>query len=76
VYVGEGAEELVDVELDFEYGHGGLHLVEVAGSAVDGLGDVLLDQVEVDLVLLRDAGRLVFCATDVWEGALTRSPFE
>jgi hypothetical protein len=57
VYVGKGAEELVDVELDFEYGHGGLHLVEVAGGAVDGLGDVLLDQVEVDLVLLPEAGQ-------------------
>lgn len=52
VYVGEGAEELVDVELDFQDGHGGLHLVEIPRGAVDGLGDVLLHEIEVDLVLL------------------------
>ena len=56
MYVGEGAEELVDVELDLEYGHGSLHLVEVARGSVDGLGDVFLDQVEVDLVLLQEGG--------------------
>lgn len=55
VYVGESSEELVCVQLDLEDGHGGLHLVEVARGAVDGLGDVLLDQVEVDLILLGQA---------------------
>lgn len=50
--VGQGAEELVDVELDFENGHDGLHLVEVSGSAVDGLGNEFQDQVEVDFIFL------------------------
>ena len=27
--IGEGAEQLVDIQLDLEYGHGGLHLVEI-----------------------------------------------
>lgn len=35
--VGKRAEELVDVELDLENGHDGLHLVEVARCTVDGL---------------------------------------
>jgi len=36
VNVGQGAEELVDVELDFQHRHGCLHLVEVPRSPVDG----------------------------------------
>jgi hypothetical protein len=52
VYVGEGAEELVDVEFDFENGHGRLHLVEVARSAVDSLRDILEDEVEIDFIFL------------------------
>jgi hypothetical protein len=52
VDVGERAEELVDVELDFEDRHDRLHLVEVARSPVDGFGDEFEDQVEVDFVLL------------------------
>ena len=53
VDVGEGAEELVDVQLDLEDGHGGLELVEVSRSAVDGLGDEFEHEVQVDLIFLR-----------------------
>ncbi len=50
--VGEGTEKLVNVELDLEDGHGGLHLVEESRSSVNSLGNEFLDQVEVDLILL------------------------
>ena len=50
--VGERAEELVDVELDFEDGHDSLHLVEVARCSVDGFRDVLEHEVKIDFVLL------------------------
>jgi hypothetical protein len=53
VDVRQGAEQLVGVELDLEDGHGRLHLVEVPRRAVDGLGDELLHQVQVDLIFLR-----------------------
>lgn len=53
VDIGQGAEQLVGVELDLEDRHGRLHLVEVPRRAVDGLGNELLDKVEVDLVFLR-----------------------
>lgn len=52
VDVGEGAEELVNVELDLENGHDGLHLVEVARGTVDGLGNEFEYEIQVDLVLL------------------------
>ena len=52
VDVGEGAEELVDVQLDFEDGHDRLHLVEVARRPVDSLGNKLQHEIQVDLVLL------------------------
>ena len=52
VYVGEGAEELVDVELDFENWHCRLHFVEISRSTVNGLWDVLLHKIEVYLILL------------------------
>lgn len=52
VDVCEGTEELVYVQLDLESRHNGLHLVEIAGSAVDGLGHVFEDEVEVDFVFL------------------------
>lgn len=52
VDVGEGTEQLVSVQLDFQNGHGRLHLVEEARRAIDCLGDVFLDQVQIDLVLL------------------------
>lgn len=54
VDVGEGAEKLVDVELDLKDGHDRLHLVEVARSAIDGLGNKLEHEVQVDLVLLQN----------------------
>lgn len=52
VDIGEGAEKLVDVELDLEDGHDSLHLVEVARGAVDGLGNEFEDKIQVHLVLL------------------------
>jgi hypothetical protein len=53
VDVGEGAEELVDVELDFKDRHDCLQLVEVARGTVDGFGNELEDEVEVDFVPLQ-----------------------
>ncbi len=52
VDVCQGAEELIDVELDFEDGHDSLHLVEISGGAVHGFGDVFEDEVQVDFVFL------------------------
>lgn len=52
VNVGERAEELVDVQLDFEDGHNRLHLVEVARSTVHGLGNELKHEIQVHLVFL------------------------
>ena len=52
VDVGEGAEKLVDVELDLEDGHHRLHLVEITRRTVYGLGHKLKHQVEVDFVFL------------------------
>ena len=52
VYVCEGTEELVDVELDFKNWHGCLHLVEISGCSVDGLRDIFLYKIEVDFILL------------------------
>ena len=55
VYVCESAEKLVDVELDFEDGHGRLHLVEISRGTVNRLWDIFLYEVEVDLILLPDS---------------------
>ena len=52
VDVREGSEELVDVEFYFKDGHGGLHLIEVSGSAIHGLWNELLYQIEVNFILL------------------------
>ena len=52
VDIGERAEELVYVELDFEDRHNGLHLVEVARCTVHSLRDELEHKIEVHLVLL------------------------
>jgi hypothetical protein len=52
VDVCERSEKLVDEKLDFEDGHDGLHLVEVARSTVDGLWYEFENQVEVDFILL------------------------
>lgn len=50
--VGEGPEKLVDVQLDLENWHSGLHLVEKSRGSVDGLGDEFLHQVEIYLIFL------------------------
>ena len=50
--IGQRSEELVNVQFDFEYWHGGLHLVEVTGGSVDGFGDVFEDEVEVNFIFL------------------------
>ena len=52
VDVGKRAEELVDVQLDFEDGHNRLHLVEVARSTVHGLRNKLEHEIQVHLVFL------------------------
>lgn len=52
VDVGERAEKLVDVELDLENGHDGLHLVEIARSPVNGFRHELEYEVEVNFVFL------------------------
>ena len=54
MYVCEGTEELVDVELDFKDWHGRLHLVKISRGTVNSLGDIFLYKVEVDLILLPD----------------------
>lgn len=50
--VGQGAEELVDVELDLQHRHGCLHLVEVSRRPVDGLRNEFEDKVEVHFIFL------------------------
>lgn len=42
VNVGQGSEELVGVQLDLEYWHGGLGLVEEPGGTINGFGNELL----------------------------------
>ena len=54
VDVGERAEKLVDVELDLKDRHDRLHLVEIARSTIDGLGNKLEHEVQVNLVLLQN----------------------
>lgn len=52
VDVGQRAEQLVNVQLHLEDWHGGLHFVEEPRCTVDSLGDVFLNQVEIDFILL------------------------
>ncbi len=52
VDVGQRAEKLVDVDLDFQDRHRGLHLVEETRGTVNGLWDKFEYQVQVDLVFL------------------------
>ena len=52
VNVGERAEQLVNVQLDLEDGHGCLHFVKIAGRAVNGFRNEFEYEIEVDLVLL------------------------
>ena len=51
VDISERAEELVDVQLDFENGHDRLHLVEVARGPVDSLWNEFEHEVEVHFIL-------------------------
>lgn len=74
VDVGESAEELVDIELDFEVWHGGLHLIEISRGPVDSFGDVFLNQVEVDFILLQAIYQHLIYQARI--GGLTRSPLE
>jgi hypothetical protein len=57
VNVCQRPEQLVDVQLHFQHGHGRLELVEVTGCAVDGLWDILEDEVEVDFIFLFGGGK-------------------
>lgn len=52
VNVGQGSEKLVDVQLDLQRGHSGLHFIEKTRSPIDGLRNEFLDQVEIDLIFL------------------------
>lgn len=72
--VGKGTEELIDVELDFENRHGGLHLVEISRGAVNCFRDIFLNQVEVYFVLLRISALPYLCES-IW-GIHTLSPLE
>ena len=77
--IGKGSEELVDVKLHFEDGHGRLHLVEEPRSAVDSLWDKLLNQVQVHFILLQwlSVQKRVEMPPRDWGGSwLTRSPLE
>lgn len=53
VNVGERAEELVDVELNFEDWHRGFQLIKVTRSTIHGLGYKLQYQVQVYFIFLR-----------------------
>ena len=74
VDIGKGAEELIDVELHFEYGHCSLHLVEIARCPVHGFGNVFEYEIQVDLVLL--SAKSVHIDSIDGSNRLTRSPFE
>lgn len=52
VDVGQRSEELVSIQLDFQDGHGGLHLVEESRRSVNSFRDKFLDKVEIDFVFL------------------------
>lgn len=51
--VGEGAKELIDVELDLDDGHCRLQFAKVAGRTVHSLRDIFKNEVEIDLLLLQ-----------------------
>ena len=53
VYVRERTEKLIDVKLDFQYGHYCLHLIKVTWRTVYGFGDEFEDEIEVDFILLK-----------------------
>jgi hypothetical protein len=52
VNVGQRSEQLINVEFDFEYGHGLLQLAKVSRGAVDCLWDIFKNEVEVDFISL------------------------
>ena len=52
MYVREGSEKLVHVQLDLKHWHGLLQLDVVARSAIYSLWDVFLNEVEVDFIFL------------------------
>lgn len=52
VNVGQRSEELVGIQLDFQDGHGRLHLVEESRRSVNGFWNKFLDKVEVNFVFL------------------------
>ena len=56
----ERPKELIDIKLDLKNGHGGLHFVEVPRGTVHGLGDILKNEVEINLVFLEQM-MLVMC---------------
>lgn len=73
--IGKRAKKLIDVELDFEERHGGLHLVEVARGTIHGLGDILEHEIEVDFVLLGVVSTQMFNKGRLQQNG-TRSPLE
>lgn len=74
VDVGKCSEKLVDVQLDLQRGHSGLHFIEKARCPIDGLRNEFLDQVEIDLILL--VGLSATVLSDSAKDIHTRSPFE
>lgn len=65
VDVGQRPEQLVDVKLNFEDWHGGLHLVEESRRSIHRLGHEFLYQVQVDFILLHI---LLACAVSTLRG--------
>lgn len=74
VDVGKGSEKLVDVQLDLQRGHGGLHFIEKTRCPIDGLRNEFLDQIEIDLILLIFVSATTL--SDSTKVIHTRSPFE
>ena len=73
--VGEGAEQLVDIQLHLEGRHRGLHLVEKARRSIDCLGNEFLHEVEVDFVFLSIPGPSLVRGDDRRRGRNSRRPF-
>lgn len=66
VDVGQGAADLVGVELHVQQRHALVHLVVVLGDAVHCLGHELQHQVQVQLLLLRGREEAVLERHDGW----------
>ena len=56
----KGAKELVNVYLDLEDGHGGLHLVEETRGSVHRLRYKFKNEVEIDFFFLRHRSASLF----------------